>query len=466
MWPAFAPWRGSCCWRLPVPRLGAEASAARSSRPSSHRDQENDVFRLRVERPEGPSGARPRRRPRPRAGPSRAIRQVQEAMTPRFKTDATGALVPDIRAAAAIIFDPETRPGALGGERAGQALDRQHHQGHDRGGLPRRRSRTSRRSSPSSGATSTPRRPRISGRTSGSRSTNVLHLTLIASDNAAARVLARVSHGGTASFIERMNEKAVELGPREHDVHRPLGAARREHLVGLRSVAADHLRRDRRAIAPIIAPIMRTADYKVATSRRMITIHSTNRLVHGRRRRSDGREDGLHLARRATAWRRCCGCRRATQVAVVVLGATLESAAASGRRGTCSTGSRRRRAELFRQRTATSASHQSRLGLSRAPETRSLKPYLISLLHRCRVQRQRRHRIHGRHDRARRASGVVRLEVALADVARVEAVLAVAARERRDAAAVGVQAERAGELMEAATAPRSGRRSAGARRRS
>ena len=29
-------------------------------------------------------------------------------MRPRFKTDATGALVPDIRAAAAIIFDPES----------------------------------------------------------------------------------------------------------------------------------------------------------------------------------------------------------------------------------------------------------------------------------------------------------------------------------------------------------------------
>ena len=41
---------------------------------------------------------------------------------------------------------------------------------------------------------------------------NVLHLTLIASDNAAARALARVSHGGTASFVERMNEKAIELG--------------------------------------------------------------------------------------------------------------------------------------------------------------------------------------------------------------------------------------------------------------
>ena len=29
-------------------------------------------------------------------------------MTPRYKTDASGAIVPDIRAAAAIIFNPET----------------------------------------------------------------------------------------------------------------------------------------------------------------------------------------------------------------------------------------------------------------------------------------------------------------------------------------------------------------------
>ena len=52
---------------------------------------------------------------------------------------------------------------------------------------------------------------------------NLLHLTLIASDNAAARALARLSHGGTASFVERMNEKARRARPREHVVHRSVG---------------------------------------------------------------------------------------------------------------------------------------------------------------------------------------------------------------------------------------------------
>ena len=41
---------------------------------------------------------------------------------------------------------------------------------------------------------------------------NLLHLLLIASDNAAARTLARVSSFGPQGFVARMNEKAEELG--------------------------------------------------------------------------------------------------------------------------------------------------------------------------------------------------------------------------------------------------------------
>ena len=61
------------------------------------------------------------------------MRQLQEVMTPRYKTDLNGDLVPDVRAAAAIVFNPADRAGALGRARAGQALDRQHHEGDDRG---------------------------------------------------------------------------------------------------------------------------------------------------------------------------------------------------------------------------------------------------------------------------------------------------------------------------------------------
>src|SRR5258708_36093573 len=41
---------------------------------------------------------------------------------------------------------------------------------------------------------------------------DMLHLLLIASDNAAARALARVSPQGSEGFVRRMNEKSAELG--------------------------------------------------------------------------------------------------------------------------------------------------------------------------------------------------------------------------------------------------------------
>ena len=41
---------------------------------------------------------------------------------------------------------------------------------------------------------------------------DLLHLTLIASDNSAARALARTAEGGTSAFVSRMNEMAAQLG--------------------------------------------------------------------------------------------------------------------------------------------------------------------------------------------------------------------------------------------------------------
>ena len=68
---------------------------------------------------------------------------------------------------------------------------------------------------------------------------NLLHLTLIASDNAAARALARLSHGGTAAFVERMNEKALELGLESTSFVDPVRPQSRQRLVRLRSLPAD-----------------------------------------------------------------------------------------------------------------------------------------------------------------------------------------------------------------------------------
>ena len=65
------------------------------------------LFRVRIPGPESSTGAGPRRRARPaKSQRMQALRSLQEAMTPRYKTDANGERVPDIRAAAAIIFNP------------------------------------------------------------------------------------------------------------------------------------------------------------------------------------------------------------------------------------------------------------------------------------------------------------------------------------------------------------------------
>jgi D-alanyl-D-alanine endopeptidase (penicillin-binding protein 7) len=205
-----------------------------------------------------------------------ALRALQVAMTPRYKTDASGALVPDIRAAAAIIFNPET----------GKVLWEENAQDkrsiasitkvmttvvflEDNPDLTREV--TVERSDVYAASTTYLR--------ANERITldNLLHLTLIASDNAAARALARLSHGGTASFIERMNEKALELGLESTSFVDPSGlnpdnVSSAYDLSRLISFAASDER---------IAPIMRTAEYQVSTSRRTFSIHSTNRLVRG-----------------------------------------------------------------------------------------------------------------------------------------------------------------------------------------
>ena len=202
------------------------------------------------------------------------MRVLQTAMTPRFKTDASGAQVPDIRAAAAILLDPTT----------GQVLWSENAQEkrsiasitkvmtaivflEDQPDLSR--------------VVTVERVDTFAASTTYLRTNdqitldNLLHLTLIASDNAAARALARLSHGGTASFVDRMNSKAAELGLESMSFTDPSGL-RPENV----STAYDLSRLITYASSDErIAPIMRTAEYKVNTNRRTISIHNTNRLV-------------------------------------------------------------------------------------------------------------------------------------------------------------------------------------------
>jgi len=204
----------------------------------------------------------------------RSLAQLREAMTPQYKTDASGDLVPDVRAEAAIVFDPAT----------GQVLYEENSQD--------KRSIASitkvmtalvyLEDNPDLNQTVTIERSDVfAASTTYLKAKDeitageLLHLLLIPSDNAAARALARTSHGGTASFIERMNEKAVELGLQNTSFADPSGlnannvssAFDLSHLI---TFAASDER---------IASVMRTPTYTVTTNRRQIPIHSTNHIL-------------------------------------------------------------------------------------------------------------------------------------------------------------------------------------------
>ncbi len=107
---------------------------------------------------------------------------------------------------------------------------------------------------------------------------NLMHLALIASDNAAARVLARASGLGTKEFVQAMNRKAAELGLQNTQFVDPSGL-HEDNLSTPYDVARLITVASRE---PVIARIMRNRTYRLRTSRRGLTIRNTNRLLRGR----------------------------------------------------------------------------------------------------------------------------------------------------------------------------------------
>ena len=206
-----------------------------------------------------------------RAAAALALREAQE---PRFKLDENGATVPDLRAEAAIIYSPET----------GKVLWEENAQ--DQRSIASitkimtaavfleddpdlTREVVIQRADVLRASTTYLR--------AGYKVTNsdLLHLLLIASDNAAARALARISPHGSQGFIVRMNEKAAELGLTNTHYADPSGL-----LSDNVSTAYDmarlitHVASDHR-----IAEIMQKQHHSIHAGRRTINIHSTNQLV-------------------------------------------------------------------------------------------------------------------------------------------------------------------------------------------
>jgi serine-type D-Ala-D-Ala endopeptidase (penicillin-binding protein 7) len=252
--------------------IATPVDAATQKRPA--RSAAKAPTRSKVTPKYSASRARARRATLARARAAAAARQLREAATPHFKLDATGSLVPDIRAEAAIIYNPEN----------GQVLWEENSQ-NQRSIASITKVMTATvflENNPDvTREVIVDRSDVYAASTTYLRANEVvtvdelLHLLLIASDNAAARALARVSEHGSAGFVTRMNEKAAELGLTNTHYADPSGLYA-ENVSSAYDMARliAYASGDER-----ISSIMRTAEYTVHTSRRAVTVHSTNQLV-------------------------------------------------------------------------------------------------------------------------------------------------------------------------------------------
>jgi D-alanyl-D-alanine endopeptidase (penicillin-binding protein 7) len=201
-------------------------------------------------------------------------REMADTVLPRYKVDAAGDLVPDVRAAAAIIYDPAT--SQILWEENGQSL-------RSMASITKVMTATVfLENNPDLTQPVTIARSDVfQASTTHLRANDkvtaddLLHLLLIASDNAAARALARVSPQGPDGFISRMNEKAAELGLENTHYADPSGLLSENTSTALDLARLiTHASQDER-----ISSIMRLNEFTVYSGKRPITFRSTNHLL-------------------------------------------------------------------------------------------------------------------------------------------------------------------------------------------
>ena len=201
-------------------------------------------------------------------------REMAETVLPRYKVDASGDLVPDVRADAAIIYDPVTNQ--ILWEENGLSP-------HSIASITKVMTATVfLENNPDLTQLVTVERSDVFQASTTHLQRNdkmsagdLLHLVLIASDNAAARALARVSPHGSDGFVRRMNDKAAELGLESTHYADPSGLLS-ENVSSAYDMARliTHASQDER-----ISSIMRTTEYTVFSGKRPISFRSTNHLL-------------------------------------------------------------------------------------------------------------------------------------------------------------------------------------------
>lgn len=107
---------------------------------------------------------------------------------------------------------------------------------------------------------------------------NLLHMSLMCSDNCATRVLARSSGLGREEFLAAMNKKALEIGMTQSRFVETTGLDERNV-----ATAADIARLVEAASRnPLIHTISTTRSHEFRSARRAHFIGNTNRLLYGR----------------------------------------------------------------------------------------------------------------------------------------------------------------------------------------
>ena len=220
------------------------------------------------------NAARARRAKLARARAAARARDLREAQTPRFKIDESGQEVPDVRAEAAIIYNPVTRE-VLWSSNAES----------ERSIASITKVMTALVTLESGIDLATPVTVQLSDVSRASTTylrrgykvnvEDLLNLLLVGSDNAAARALARVSPYGSAGFIDQMNQKAQDLGLVSTHYADPSGL-----LATNVSSAYDMAQLIAYAAADErIGGVMRKTSYTTSSGKLKITANSTNQLV-------------------------------------------------------------------------------------------------------------------------------------------------------------------------------------------
>jgi D-alanyl-D-alanine endopeptidase (penicillin-binding protein 7) len=220
------------------------------------------------------SSARARRARLARSRAAARAREARDVQTPRFVTDAAGEQVPDVRAEAAVIYNPVTREVLWSSNAESErsiasitkvmtalvVLE---------SGIDPQTQVTVAASDVARASTTYLRR--------GYKVTvdDLMNLLLVGSDNAAARALARVSPYGPDGFVDRMNAKARELGLAATHYADPSGllAANVSNALDMAQLIS-YASADER-----IGGVMRKTSYTTQSGNRTITARSTNQLV-------------------------------------------------------------------------------------------------------------------------------------------------------------------------------------------